>query len=67
MPILVMLILLILQGTNKEFRPLAVFLGFNHHQEVVIFGATLLYDETAESFKWLFESFLNGFLAIFID
>jgi zinc finger SWIM domain-containing protein 3 len=46
--------------TNKEFRPLAVFLGFNHHREVVIFGAGLLYDETAESFKWLFEGFLNG-------
>ncbi|XP_043699982.1 protein FAR1-RELATED SEQUENCE 5-like [Telopea speciosissima] len=27
---------------------------------VVIFGATLLYDETAESFKWLFETFLES-------
>jgi zinc finger SWIM domain-containing protein 3 len=36
-----------------------VFLGFNHHQEVVIFGVALLYDETAESFKCLFENFLN--------
>ena len=47
-------------GTNKEFRPLAMFIGFNHHREMVIFGAALLYDETAESFKWLFESFLNA-------
>lgn len=48
-------------GTNKEFRPLAVFIGFNHHREMVIFGAALLYDETAESFKWLFESFLKAY------
>jgi hypothetical protein len=33
-------------GTNKEWRPLAVFTGFNHHRGIVIFGATLLYDET---------------------
>jgi zinc finger SWIM domain-containing protein 3 len=26
----------------------------------VIFGATLLYDETVESFKWLFGSFLDA-------
>ncbi|XP_062175226.1 protein FAR1-RELATED SEQUENCE 5-like isoform X3 [Alnus glutinosa] len=45
-------------GTNKELRPLVVFTGFNHHRGVVIFGAALLYDETAESYKWLFESFL---------
>ncbi|XP_059458348.1 protein FAR1-RELATED SEQUENCE 5-like [Corylus avellana] len=47
-------------GTNKELRPLAVFTGFNHHRGVVIFGAALLYDETAESFKWLFENFLDA-------
>lgn len=44
--------------TNKESRPLGVFCGFNHHRETVIFGATLLYDEAVESFKWLFDSFL---------
>jgi zinc finger SWIM domain-containing protein 3 len=47
-------------GTNKELRPLGVFTGFNHHRGVVIFGAALLYDKTTESFKWLFESFLNA-------
>jgi zinc finger SWIM domain-containing protein 3 len=47
-------------GTNKELRPLDVFTGFNHHRGVLNFGATLLCDETAESFKWLFESFLNA-------
>jgi zinc finger SWIM domain-containing protein 3 len=32
--------------TSKEYRPLAMFVGFNHHREVVIFRAALLYDET---------------------
>ncbi|XP_065628791.1 protein FAR1-RELATED SEQUENCE 5 [Quercus suber] len=45
-------------GTNKELRPLGVFTGFNHHRGLTVFGAALLYDETVESFKWLFESFL---------
>ncbi|WCJ21347.1 FAR1-related sequence 7 [Euphorbia peplus] len=45
-------------GTNKEHRPLGVFVGFNHFRETTVFGAALLYDETAESFKWLFETFL---------
>ncbi|KAK9273757.1 hypothetical protein L1049_018567 [Liquidambar formosana] len=38
---------------NKEHRPFAVFVGFNHHQEVVVFGAALMYNETIESFEWL--------------
>ena len=37
-------------GTNNELRPLGVFTGFNHHKGLTVFGATLLYDETAESF-----------------
>lgn len=45
-------------GTNKELRPLGVFIGFNHHRGLMVFGDALLYDETAESFKWLFERFL---------
>lgn len=32
--------------TNKEYRSLATFVGFNYHREVVIFGAALIYDET---------------------
>ncbi|XP_042508608.1 protein FAR1-RELATED SEQUENCE 5-like [Macadamia integrifolia] len=46
--------------TNKEYRPFGIFAGFNHHRGVVIFGAALLYDETAESFRWLFEAFLEA-------
>ncbi|XP_050242347.1 protein FAR1-RELATED SEQUENCE 7-like [Quercus robur] len=45
-------------GTNKELRPFGVFNGFNHHKGLMVFGAALLYNETAESFKWLFEIFL---------
>ena len=48
-------------GTSKELRPLGVFTSFNHHRGVVIFGVALLYDETAESFKWLFENFLDAY------
>ncbi|CAO2037688.1 unnamed protein product [Urochloa humidicola] len=47
-------------GTNKESRPFGVFLGFNHFRQTVVFGAVLMYDETFESFKWLFETFLNA-------
>ncbi|XP_020105097.1 protein FAR1-RELATED SEQUENCE 5-like isoform X3 [Ananas comosus] len=42
---------------NGYGRPLALFLGVNHHKQTVIFGAALLYDESIESFKWLFETF----------
>ncbi|XP_020250033.1 protein FAR1-RELATED SEQUENCE 5-like [Asparagus officinalis] len=38
-------------------RPFALFLGVNHHKQTVIFGATLIYDESMESFKWIFETF----------
>ncbi|XP_002437196.2 protein FAR1-RELATED SEQUENCE 5 [Sorghum bicolor] len=47
-------------GTNKESRPFGVFLGFNHFRQTVVFGVVLMYDETFESFKWLFETFLNA-------
>lgn len=38
-------------------RPLALFLGQNHHKQIVIFGTALLYDDSSESLKWLFETF----------
>ncbi|CAI0550878.1 unnamed protein product, partial [Linum tenue] len=43
--------------TNKHFRPLGMFVGFNHHRQTCVFGACLLYDETTPSFEWLFEAF----------
>jgi zinc finger SWIM domain-containing protein 3 len=47
-------------GTNKESRPFGVFVGFNQFRETVVFSAVLLYDETFESFKWLFETFIKA-------
>jgi hypothetical protein len=47
-------------GTNRDCRPLSVFVGFNQFRELVVFGAGLLYDETKSSFKWLFEAFLEA-------
>ncbi|WVZ92986.1 hypothetical protein U9M48_039013 [Paspalum notatum var. saurae] len=47
-------------GISKESRPFGVFVGFNHFRETVVFGAALMYDETFESFKWLFETFLKA-------
>jgi zinc finger SWIM domain-containing protein 3 len=47
-------------GTNKESRYFGLFVGFNHFKETVVFGAALMYDETFESFKWLFETFVKA-------
>ncbi|XP_059654919.1 protein FAR-RED IMPAIRED RESPONSE 1-like [Cornus florida] len=38
-------------------RPFAIFLGMNHHRETPVFGVALMYDETMDSFVWLFETF----------
>ncbi|XP_051197040.2 protein FAR1-RELATED SEQUENCE 5 [Lolium perenne] len=40
--------------------PFAPFVGTNHHKKTIIFGAALLYDETLESFLWLFQTFLTA-------
>uniref|UniRef100_A0A0A9BN26 Protein FAR1-RELATED SEQUENCE n=1 Tax=Arundo donax TaxID=35708 RepID=A0A0A9BN26_ARUDO len=45
---------------NDLSRPLALFLGMNHHRHMIIFCAAFLYDETVESFKWLFETFKSA-------
>ena len=37
---------------NRDSRPFAMFLGVNHHKQTIIFGAALLYDETADTFIW---------------
>jgi zinc finger SWIM domain-containing protein 3 len=38
--------------------PFAPFIGTNHHKQTIIFGVALLFNETIESFVWLFETFL---------
>lgn len=40
--------------------PFAPFVGTNHHKQTILFGAALLYDESSESFLWLFQTFLNA-------
>ncbi|XP_059663432.1 protein FAR1-RELATED SEQUENCE 5-like [Cornus florida] len=40
--------------------PLGVFLGLNHHRQTCVFCAAFMYDETADSFAWLFNTFLNA-------
>ncbi|XP_057464719.1 protein FAR1-RELATED SEQUENCE 5-like isoform X1 [Actinidia eriantha] len=45
---------------NKDYRPFAPFIGVNHHKQMVVFGAALLYDETVKSFLWLFQKFLEA-------
>lgn len=44
----------------QDSRPFAPFLGINNHKQMIIFGAALLYDESVESFKWLFRIFIEA-------
>lgn len=44
---------------NKKLRPLAIFFGFNHFKDIVVFGAALVYNQSAENYRWLFETFLK--------
>ncbi|XP_058751298.1 protein FAR1-RELATED SEQUENCE 5-like [Vicia villosa] len=44
----------------NDSRPFAPFLGINNHRQMIIFGAALLYDESVESFKWLFHVFIEA-------
>lgn len=46
--------------TDRAFRPFVQFLGVNHHKQVLIFAAAFLYDETIESFNWLFRTFIGA-------
>ncbi|GAA0142454.1 hypothetical protein LIER_03354 [Lithospermum erythrorhizon] len=45
-------------GTNKQYRPLGIFVGFNY-QGTCVFGGALLYEETTTTFKWLFDTFMR--------
>ena len=46
--------------TNKFEMTFAPILGTNHHKQTIIFGAALIFNETIESFVWLFETFLTA-------
>ncbi|XP_073151646.1 protein FAR1-RELATED SEQUENCE 5-like isoform X1 [Henckelia pumila] len=45
---------------NRDQRPLVLFLGTNNHRQVLVFGAAFLYDDTVQSFKWLFRTFIKS-------
>ncbi|KAM1914090.1 hypothetical protein ACFX14_001945 [Malus domestica] len=45
--------------TDTKCLPFVQFIGVNHHKQVVIFSAALLYDGTVQSFEWLFQTFLE--------
>ncbi|KAK0581620.1 hypothetical protein LWI29_015982 [Acer saccharum] len=46
--------------TNKDFLPFVQLIGANHHNQVVVFAAAFLFDDTAESLKWLLHTFLEA-------
>ncbi|KAH8492442.1 hypothetical protein H0E87_021848 [Populus deltoides] len=45
---------------NKDLQPFVQFIGVNHHNQAIIFAAALLFDDTVESLKWLFSTFLEA-------
>ena len=46
--------------TNKYRLPFASFVGITGHAQTCIFGCAFLRDETTETFKWVFETFLES-------
>lgn len=44
----------------NDGRPFGLLVGVDNHKKSVVFGAALLYDETADSFIWLFKTFLKA-------
>jgi hypothetical protein len=46
--------------TNKYRLPFATFVGITGHAQTCIFGCAFLHDETTETFKWVFETFLES-------
>ena len=43
--------------TNVYDKPLAMFVGSDHHLHNTVFGCALLGDETTETFEWVFRAF----------
>ena len=46
--------------TNIYGRPLAIFVGSNNHRATILFGSSLLVDETVETYTWLLKTFLHS-------
>jgi zinc finger SWIM domain-containing protein 3 len=45
---------------NIYGRPFALFVGVDNHKQLLVFGAALLYDESIQSLKWVFEVFADA-------
>ena len=45
-------------STNVYDMPFAPIVGVDNHGKTILFGCGLLKDQTAESFEWLFDTFL---------
>lgn len=45
---------------NDYDRLFALFIGVNHHEQAVIFGAALIYNESREFSELLFETFQSA-------
>lgn len=45
--------------TNRYNMPFAPFVGVTGHGSTCLFGCAFLGDETAETFKWVFETFIT--------
>lgn len=42
---------------NKYNKPLVIFCGYNHHEEIAIFDFVFIVDETIDTYKWVLERF----------
>uniref|UniRef100_J3LXT7 Protein FAR1-RELATED SEQUENCE n=2 Tax=Oryza brachyantha TaxID=4533 RepID=J3LXT7_ORYBR len=49
----------VVSRNSISLRHFCSFVGCNNFGEPIVFGLALMYDETAESFHWLFETFLH--------
>ncbi|XVE63948.1 hypothetical protein DITRI_Ditri07aG0061800 [Diplodiscus trichospermus] len=45
---------------NKYKMPLALFIGVNHHYQLIPLGCALLSDESAATFSWLMQTWLKA-------
>ncbi|XP_058752209.1 protein FAR1-RELATED SEQUENCE 5-like [Vicia villosa] len=46
--------------TNRYKMPFVPFTGVNHHQQSILFGCALLWDETEDSFFWLLSTWVEA-------
>ncbi|XP_064943226.1 protein FAR1-RELATED SEQUENCE 6-like isoform X1 [Musa acuminata AAA Group] len=50
--------------TEKYDLPLVLFVGMNHHGQLVLLGCSLISNETVQTYTWLFKAFQTCMLGI---